>query len=639
MDQEDVAERRFSLLRLLLGRRLASHEQERRRIGSLEAIPAMGLDALGSAAYGPEAALTALAPIGAAGLLWVGPITVAIVVLLGALYVSYRQTILAYQTGGGAYTVCKDNLGVNASVLAACALMLDYILNVAVGISAGVGALTSTLPVLQPWTLALCLAILVFVTLANLRGVGEAGALFALPTYLFIALFLGLSGFGVLQAMRQGGHPHPVVAPPPQLSVAAPVSLWLLMRAFAAGCTAMTGVEAVSNGVNAFKPPVAGRAHRTLTVICVTLALLLAGVAVLARAYGLRAMDQTQPGYQSILSQLTAAVVGHGAVYYVSMASLLAVLCLSANTSFVGFPRLAHLVAQDGFLPRPFASADRRLVFSVGVGFLAVTAGLLLIVFKGITDRLIPLFAIGAFLTFALSQLGMVAHWRKQKGSNGARLLVNGLGAAVTVVALVIIVLAKFLEGAWIVILALPIVFALLKAMRRYYDRLERALAVAGPFQIGPQEPPIVLVAFSRRSRVTDHAMRYALSLSDDVLAAHLLDLGGPEEPEDPREIRRRWRAEIAGPVAAAGRSPPRLVLLPAPYRRLNRPLLTFIQKLDALTPGRSVAVLIPELVVDHWWEWLLHVRRAERMRAALLAACGDRIMLITAPWRRDARR
>ncbi|MDB5440969.1 MAG: putative aminoacid/polyamine transporter, permease protein, partial [Caulobacteraceae bacterium] len=438
------------------------------------------------------------------------PVMAPIILLLVVLYFSYRQTVVAYQANGGAYTVSKENLGRYASLLAASALMIDYVLNVAVGISAGIGALTSSVPSLQPYTLALCLGVLLIVTLANLRGVREAGWLFALPTYVFMASFLGLIVVGMWRIATSGGHPHPVIAPPHLGQATQAVSLWLLMRAFASGCAAMTGVEAVSNGVGAFKAPVTRRAHQTLTVICVSLGLLLAGIAALAHGYGLGAMDQTRPGYQSILSQLAGAIVGHGVIYYVAMGSLLAVLSLSANTSFVGFPRLSQLVAQDGFLPRPFAIADRRLVFSVGVSFLTVTAGGLLILFRGITDRLIPLFAIGAFLTFTMSQIGMVAHWRRQNGRNVGRLAINAVGATITIVALGVIVAAKFVEGAWIVVLAIPGIFGLLLTIRRHYDRLDLRLQTTGPFILEETRPPTVVVAVESRSKMTDSARNYA---------------------------------------------------------------------------------------------------------------------------------
>ena len=619
-------------LDILFGRRLASSEQNARKIGWIEAVPAMGLDGLGSASYGPEAALAVMTPLGAASLAWIAPVMAPIVLLLGVLYVSYRQTVAAYPTNGGAYTVAKENLGCNASLLAAAAIMIDYVLNVAVGISAGVGALTSSVPSLAPYTLALCLAVLALVTLANLRGTAEAGWLFALPTYVFMASFLGLVAVGLFRVTT--GHAHPVSRPPGLGPATGAVSLWLLMRAFASGCTAMTGVEAVSNGVGSFKPPVTRQAHLTLTVICVTLGLLLAGIAAVAHAYGLGAMDQTRPGYQSVLSQLTGAIAGRGMVYYVAMASLLAVLCLSANTSFVAFPRLCRLVAQDGYLPRPFAVSDRRLVFSVGILFLTVTAAALLVAFGGITDRLIPLFAIGAFLTFTMSQAGMVAHWRKQaKGARG-RLAINALGAATTASALAVILAAKFLDGAWITVVAVPAVIALLLAVRGYYTRLDKRLACAGPFTMGETLPPTVLVAVEGRNRMSDSALRFAMTLSPDVIAVHLLRLEGPDAEEDGRDLRRRWEDEIVAPLTAAGVRPPRLVLLPAPFREIHGPLLKFMERLDVDTPGRSVAVLIPEIVLARRWERLLHVGRAERLRTALLRHGGPRLTIITTPWR-----
>ena len=623
----------MTLVDILLGRRLANREQGDRKIGWFSGVPAMGLDGLGSSSYGPEAALTILIPLGAVSLAWIGWVIAPIVALLAILYLSYRQTIVAYPSNGGAYTVAKENLGMGAGLLAAAALMIDYVLNVAVGISAGVGALTSSVPALHSWTLPLCLGVLVVVAMANLRGTREAGWLFALPTYLFIASFLGLAGIGLFHILA--GSVAPVVAPPPLKGAAEGVGLWLLLRAFAAGCTAMTGVEAVSNGVSAFKEPVVREAHRTLSVICLALGLLLAGIAIVAHGYQLGAMDQTQPGYQSVLSQLAGAIVGHGVIYYVAMASLLAVLCLSANTSFVGFPRICRLVAIDEYLPRGFAVADRRLVFSVGVIFLTLTGGGLLVAFGGITDRLIPLFAVGAFLTFTMSQLGMVVHWRRQGRKHWHRLAINALGASTTIVALTIIVAAKFVEGAWIVVLAIPLTIGMLVAVKRYYARQQARLAVDGPFVVEERDPPTVLVAYESRSRMTDRALRFAMTLSPDVIAVHLLRLGGPEEEREHVDtIKAAFDREIATPLRAADVTPPRLIAIPAPFREIEGPLIELVQKIDADTPGRSVAILIPELVLRHWWERLLHGRRAARLRMALLAHAGPRLMVIASPWR-----
>lgn len=619
---------------VLIGPRLANRDGENRRIGWFEAVPAMGLDGLGSASYGPEAALTIMIPLGAASLNWVGIVMAPIVALLVVLYMSYRQTVVAYPTSGGAYTVAKENLGRHASLLAAAALMVDYILNVAVGISAGVGALTSSIPVLQPYTLSLCLAVLAIVMLANLRGTSEAGLLFALPTYVFIVSFLGLIAVGLYQIAVTGGHPQPVISPPPFAATTEAMGLWLFMRAFASGCTAMTGVEAVSNGVGAFKDPVVREAHTTLTIISLVLGLLLAGIATVAHVYGLAAMDQTKPEYQSVLSQLTSAIAGRGVTYYVAMTSLLAVLCLSANTSFVGFPRLCRAVAQDGFLPRSFAVADRRLVFSVGIFVLTVTAGGLLAMFGGITDRLIPLFAIGAFLTFSISQIGMVAHWRKQEGRNQGRLAINGLGAATTVVALAVILAAKFVEGAWITVLAIPLIIGGLILIRRYYDALDARLHASGPFEIEETEPPTVLVAVEGRNRMSDRALRFAMTLSPDVIATHLVRLAGPEAGDDGGSLKAQWKAEVVEPLEARGIRAPRLMLLPAPYRELHEPLIKLIKRLDEDTPGRAVAVLIPELVKRRWWERFLHNHRADRLRRMLIEHGNERVNVIIAPWK-----
>ncbi|WP_294394944.1 APC family permease [uncultured Sphingomonas sp.] len=622
----------MKLTDILLGRRLANRENTQQKIGWFAGVPAMGLDGLGSSSYGPEAALTILIPLGALSLAWIGWVIGPIVALLAILYLSYRQTILAYPSNGGAYTVAKDNLGAGASLLAAAALMIDYVLNVAVGISAGVGALTSSVPALHPWTLELCLGILAVVALANLRGTREAGWLFALPTYLFLASFLGLIGWGLVKLAM--GHADPVIAPPPLHHAVEGAGLWLLLRAFAAGCTAMTGVEAVSNGVGAFREPVVREAHRTLTVICLALGLLLAGIAAVAHGYGLGAMDQTQAGYQSVLSQLAGAIVGHGPVYYVAMGSLLTVLCLSANTSFVGFPRICRLVALDDYLPRAFAVADRRLVFSAGVLFLTVTGGALLVMFGGITDRLIPLFAVGAFLTFTMSQLGMVVHWRRKGRAHWHRLALNALGAVTTMIALAIILAAKFTEGAWIVVIAVPLTILFLVAVKRHYAGVARRLAVHEPFVVEETEPPTVLVAYEQRNRMTDRALRFAMTLSPDVLAVHLLRLGGPDEEADVAAVKERFERDIAAPLAAAGLTPPRLITVPAPYREIQGPILDLVEKIDADTPGRSVAILIPELVLRHWWQRLLHGRHGRKLRAALLAHAGPRLMVITSPWR-----
>jgi hypothetical protein len=383
--------------------------------------------------------------------------------------------------------------------------------------------------------------------------------------------------------------------------------------------------------------------HRTLGAICAILGILLAGIAYLTHAYGIAAMDQTQEGYQSVLSQLAGAVVGRGWFYYIAIGSVLCVLCLSANTSFVDFPRLCRLVAQDDFLPRPFAVVGRRLVFSVGILYLAATAGLLLVAFGGITDRLIPLFAIGAFLTFTLSQAGMVAHWRRavrdaktaaERHKHRVSLAINAIGAVTTGSALAIIIAAKFMEGAWITILVIPCVIALLRAIHGYYEELTARLRDEGPLELRRGKPPIVLVATEGWNRLTDKALGFALRLSPDVVAVHLTALEGPDAgEEEERRLRDQWAAEVERPARAAGLRPPRLVRLQAPYRRIHVPFLKFVEVLEEEHPGRPIAVLIPELVKRSWWQALLHTYRGRRLRAALLRYGGSRLVVANVPW------
>lgn len=625
------------MARIFLGRRLASAENENRKLGVIAGVPAVGLDALASSAYGPEAALAILAPAGAAGLGYLAPIAAVILAVLAALYFSYRQTISAYPTGGGSYTVARSNLGVHAGLLAAAALTLDYTLNVAVAISAGVAALVSALPMLHPYTLPLCLLVLAAVALVNLRGTVESGWTFALPTYLFVACFAAVLGLGVFRVWALGDR-RPVVTPPVLPGAAGAVGLWLVLRAFASGCTAMTGVEAVSNGVTAFKPPPEVVAKRTLTVIVLILAGLLVGIVLLCRAYGVGAVDQHSAGYQSVLSQLVGAVVGRGPVYFVSMASLLAVLALSANTSFVDFPRLCHALAADGFLPKAFALAGQRLVYSMGIVFLSAAAGLLLIVFGGITDRLIPLFAVGAFLAFTLSQAGMVVHWRRDKDTRRwvarSHLLINAAGAGATGAALVVILVAKFVQGAWITALAIPALMRLFLRVHAHYRRLDRRLAARHRLELsGSEPPPVVVLPIQNWDRLASKALRFAMRLSPMVVALHLGGLDDPATGPASADLRRRWRLDVEDPAREAGVPVPELVILRTPYRLLLDPIIGFVQRLEQRHPGRLITVVIPELTTRSWWQAVLHQRRGDRLRAALLKLGDPRVVVATVPW------
>jgi amino acid transporter len=625
----------MSIVDFLLGRRLASNETGGQKIGVSSGLPALGLDGLSSSAYGPEAALTILLPLGAIGLNFILPITGAILILLTMLYFSYRQTIAAYPVNGGSYTVSKENLGTWASLFAAAALMLDYILTVAVGISAGVAAVVSAAPQLHAYTVPMCLGILALITLLNLRGTGEAGVAFAFPTYLFIGSMFIVLGLGVAKSLLSSGHPHPVVAPPALPAAATSVGMWILLRSFASGCTAMTGVEAVSNGVSAFKEPTVPNAHRTLTLIVAILAILLGAIAYLCHAYQIGATNQTQSDYQSVLSQLTGAVVGRGWFYYVTMASVLIVLCLSANTSFVDFPRLCHLIAKDDFLPRGFASAGRRLVYSVGVLALASACGILLAAFQGITDRLIPLYAVGAFLAFTLSQAGMVMHWRKQiqQPSATLKLCVNGIGAIATGTAMAIILAAKFTEGAWITVLAIPIMLAVFWRINAHYRSVQKLIECNDPLDVTHNDPPVALVPIDHWDRLIAKSLKFAMRLSPDVIALHLSNLEGDAAGDEASRLRKMWADRVTGPSHAAGATAPTLELVRTPYREFVKPLVQHIDVIKTRYPNRALAVIIPEIVEKHWWNAFLHSRRAFRLRLALRARQDARVIVIELPW------
>jgi amino acid transporter len=617
----------MSLIDTILGRPLASREAGDQRIGIARGVATFGLDALSSAAYGPEAALTVLLPLGAAGLTFILPITTAIVILLGIVYFSYRQTIAAYPNGGGSYTVARENLGANAGLLAAAALMTDYVLNVAVGISAGVGALISAVPNLQPHTLTLCLVILVLLTLVNLRGVGAAGTLFLLPTCIFIVSLCATVAWGVLATISAGGHPQPVVPPAPLPKVAEVVSVWLLLRAFASGCTAMTGVEAVSNGVQAFREPVVANARRTLTIIIAILIVLLLGIAYLARAYHIGATEPGTPQYQSVLSQLIGAVAGRGIFYWISIVAILVVLCLSANTSFADFPRLCHAVASDGYLPYSFTDRGRRLVYSEGIWVLAILSGVLLTAFGGVTDRLIPLFAVGAFLAFTLSQSGMVAHWWKSQERGAlASMAVNALGASATALTVVVVAVVKFMAGAWIVVLLVPSLVALMLAVRRHYRRIERETAPRG-LKLNDLLEPLVIVPIIAWNSIAENALRVALSLSREVEVLHV------ESEDSGRSLKELWPSCVEQPAREAKQAIPRLTVLKSPFRFVVQPILDHVLEVERKNPNRTIAVLLPELVERQWYQYFLHNQRARILAARLLLQGEHRIVIVNVPW------
>jgi len=617
-----------NLADLLFGRPLATEEEKAERIGPLKGIPIFGLDALSSAAYGPEAALTLLIPLGMLGSLYLWPIMIGIVVLLGIVYFSYRQTISAYPQGGGSYTVASENLGEKAGLLAAAALMIDYVLTAAVGISAGVGALVSAVPSLQSQTLRLCLGILILITMINLRGVQETGGIFLLPTYVFIACLLGLIAVGVFKALAAGGHPVPAVVPPKLAGVTGSVSAWLLLRTFSSGCTAMTGVEAVSNGVMAFREPTDKYAKLTLTIIIGILVVMLLGIAYLVPVYGIAATDPGRPGYQSVLSQLLSAVTGRGAFYWLSIGSILVVLSLSANTAFADFPRLARAIAQNGYLPHAFVIRGRRLVFAQGVYALALLTGVLLTLFGGVTDRLIPLYAVGAFLAFTLSQAGMVMHWRRNGGTGAGRsMLLNGLGAAATGVTTVVVLVAKFVEGAWITVLLIPALIVMMRSVRHHYSQVAQEIGVSTPVHTGNLSEPVVLLPIDRWSLVSERALRYAWTLSREIHVLHV------RCGEDTNRLCLQWSEVVEKPARMAGLPLPQLVVLDSPYRFIVKPVVEYAIQQQIAHPDRNITMLVPELVESHWYHYLLHNNRPEAIRALLLFNGNQRITVVSIPY------
>ncbi|MGA2986116.1 MAG: APC family permease [Terriglobia bacterium] len=613
---------------LLFGKPLRSSDEAGEKLGPVGGLSVFGLDALSSAAYGPEAGLTLLIVLGTAGITYIVPITASIIILLTIVYFSYRQTIAAYPGGGGSYTVARENLGEFPGLLAAAALMIDYVLTAAVGISAGVGALVSAVPSLLRHTLLICLVILLLITLVNLRGVRETGAVFIFPTYVFVGSLLFTLALGLVKTLAAGGHPSPVVAPPPLPLPTAAVGAWLLLKAFSSGCTAMTGVEAVSNGVKAFREPVVQSAQRALTMIIAILIVLLGGIAFLVRAYHIGATDPGQAGYQSVLSMLVAAVAGQGVFYYITMGSILLVLALSANTAFADFPRLSRAVAEDGYLPRGFASLGRRLVYSQGIWVLAVLCALLLILFGGVTDRLIPLYAVGAFLAFTLSQAGMVAHWRRIGGKGSGRsIFVNGLGSVATAATVMVVTVAKFVEGAWVTVLLIPAIMTMMYAIRRHYRLVEAEVGNPGPLDLSNMQAPLVVVPILSWNKIAQNGLRFALNLSSEVHALHI------DCQKDAGKFSQTWDRNVEEPAKRAGRAAPRLVVLPSPYRFVLSPILDYILELERTNPDRQIAVLIPELVERHWYHYFLHNQRAEWLRALLLGKGSQRIILVNVPW------
>jgi hypothetical protein len=419
-----------------------------------------------------------------------------------------------------------------------------------------------------------------------------------------------------------------VVAPAHLARATEAVGAWVLLRAFASGCTAMTGVEAVSNGVQAFREPVVPAAHRTLTFIIALLMVLLLGIAYLAHTYHIGATEPGTAQYQSVLSRLLGAVAGRGIFYWESIASILLVLCLSANTSFADFPRLCRAVAENGYLPRSFSNQGRRLVYSEGIWLLAVLSAVLLIAFNGVTDRLIPLFAVGAFLAFTLSQSGMVAHWWKSRERGAvASMTVNGLGATATAITVMVLAVVKFAAGAWVVVLLVPSLVFLMLAVGRHYRRIDREIAAPGKLKLENLQPPLVIVPIIDWSSVAENALQFAMTISREVEVLHI------ESEDDTNSLRRIWPSLVEGPAREAGQAVPRLTVLTSPFRFVVQPIIDHVLEVERKNPERTIAVLLPELVERQWYQYFLHNQRARILVARLLAQGTHRIVIVNLPW------
>jgi amino acid transporter len=625
---------------MLLGAPLASARLSHERLSKFKALAVLSSDALSSVSYATEQTLAVLLVGGVAALALSPAIGVAIVILLLLVGLSYSQTIRAYPKGGGSYIVASDNLGHVPGLIAGASLMTDYILTVAVSVSAGVGAVTSAFPKLSPYLVPMGLAVIALLVLGNLRGIREAGTIFSLPTYLFIAAMVALIIFGFIHLLTQGAavpdslrHSNYVgPLPVPGHTLVGIAGVFLVARAFASGCTALTGVEAISDGVPAFKPPEWKNARTTLFIMVGILAVTFSGITFLAHQFQLQPnyipgsgglppalenIHNYNPNipYQSILSKLAHVVFGEGPGYLYVQASTALILGLAANTSFSDFPRLLYFMARDKFAPSQFTSLGDRLAFSNGIIALGVLAAVLYTVFGGSTDALIPLYTIGVFLSFTLSQLGMVVRWRRVSHQGGPeakgwkiRLAMNLAGAIATSVVLVIATSTKFLAGAWIVVLLIPMIVITALAINRHYRTARARVQTETPITPGDVRP-VAVVPIGDLNDVQLQTLALARRLADEVVAVFISD-----DPEKINEIKRKW--EVWGNHVP-------LEIIESPYRSIVRPLLNYLDAVDAQNEGRTLMVVLPEMVYGRWWHQFLHNQTALRLKAALLFRPG----------------
>jgi amino acid transporter len=607
--------------RVLFGRPLPSDRLEHERLNKKTALAVLSSDAISSVAYATEQTLLVLAVLGGVAFSYIVPISAVIVGLLVLVALSYRQTIFAYPGGGGSYTVAKDNLGIMPGLVAAAALLTDYILTVSVSISGGVAAITSAYPGLVPHTVAICTGAVLLLMLVNLRGVRESGIAFSVPTYVFIAMMLLLIGIGLYRTLMGVAAPATPIAPT-AVRIAAPVGValtFLILRGFAEGCVAMTGTEAISNGVSAFKAPSSKNAAITLGWMAAILAVFFLGTSILARHYGVM-----PSAYETVLSQLGRRVFGNGSLYYTLQYATFAVLVLAANTAFADFPRLASILARDGYMPRPFAARGDRLAFSNGIIALSVLAVALIWVFHGDTSELIPLYAIGVFVCFTLSQAGKVMHWVRRRAPGWAwRATLNALGAAATALVSVVQVATKFTHGAWIVVLIIPIIIVVLRRIHRHYESFAREVAYHGQAPLMFLHHTVV-VPVNGITKPAAGALVYATTISEDVRVVYV-----EVDPGASADLRRHWDDWDIGVE---------LSVIPSPYRSILRPLVDYVNGLGERGEADLVTIVVPEIVPSHWWGHLLHNKTSLFIRTAFLFRANVVVTAVPYPVGRAAR-
>jgi amino acid transporter len=584
---------------LLIGNPLSTQQLSEKRLNKIRALAAFSPGALSSIAYANQEIYLGLVVAGSAGLASSWPIALSITILLVIVAISYYQTIEGYPNGGGSYVVARENLGDLAGQVAAAALLIDYLLTAAVSLTAGVEAVASAFPSLWPHRVALSLVILAIITLANLRGLQETGTVMAVPVYLFLITYLLMLAYGIVRLILSGAANLATASPP----AAHPLTAFLILRAFATGCTAFTGVEAISNGVPSFQPPESRNAGKTLIVMAILMGLLFLGSIGLTQSLAVI----PQPD-ETILSALSHRLLGDDPGYFLVQISIMLILAVAANTSFAGFPRLASILAKDGYMPRQLTSLGDRLVYTNGILLLSIATGVLIIIFKGDTHLLIPLFAVGVFMAFTLSQLGMVRHWHRLRGKNWLlKAFANGLGALATGLTVIIVGFSKFLEGAWITVLFLLVFIFAFQRIQHHYQEVSAQLSLHGlPPSIRPYPRPRIVIPISGVQRVTIEAVSFALSISNDITAVYV-ELE-PGRAQAVRDTWQRWWPDIP------------LVVLESPYRSILGPLLDFLDQTDRQrNDGQLATVVLPEFVPAKWWQGLLHNQTTWLMKTALL--------------------